>query len=328
MKKILALILVLTLTVFAFVSCGEEETDDVKLRVGFMGGPTGMGLAKLIADNGGLEGNEKYSFEKTTTVSQATAALTAGILDLVCVPTSDAAEYYAKDPDLTVLAINTLNTLFVLTDGESSVSTFDDLKGKTVYTCAQGTPKIILEYLIESYGLDTTVSTSYNGSEILTPAQLGEQIIAGNLPIAVVPEPIVTSSLLKIKSNNNPDISYTVDINLSDVWSVHHETPIAMGCILAKKSFVNEHKKAIDAFLNEYKASVEFINNSENIDTAATYVVDSGVMAAAPAAKKALTSLKGAIVYIDGEDMKKALLNFYEAINVTAPADESFYYEK
>ena len=321
MKKLIALILILTLTVFSFVSCDEEQVDEVKLRVGFMAGPTGMGLAKLIADNGGIEGNEKYSFEKTPTVAQATAALTAGILDLVCVPTSDAAEYYATDSDITVLAINTLNTLFVLTDAENTITTFDDIKGKTVYTCAQGTPKIILEYLVESYGLDVTVSTSYNGSEILTPAQLGEQIIAGNLPIAVVPEPIVTSSLLKNKN-------YSVDLNLEDVWSEHHETPIAMGCILAKKSFVNEHKSAVNAFLNDYKASVEFVTNFENIDTAAAYVVDCGVMAAAPAAKKALANLKDAITYIEGDDMKKALLNFYEAMNVTAPTDEGFFYEK
>ena len=329
MKKILSLITaisILLLSLLAFVSCAEP--DNTQLRVGYMTGPTGIGMAKLINDNGGLDGNDKYAFEKTANVALATAALTAGTLDMVCVPTSDAAEYFSEDSDITILAVNTLNTLFLLTDANNTVTDFSELEGKTVYTCADGTPKIILEYLLRARGVNATVSTSVNGSEIVTPAQLGEQVIAGNLPIAVVPEPIVTSSLLKIAANKNPEISYSVDLNLDTVWSLEHETPITMGCILAKKSFVNEHKTVVNAFLDEYNASVEFMNNSENLDTSAGYVVDSGVMAAAPAAKKALTSLKNSIVYIDGDDMKAALLNFYEAIGVTAPENDGFYYEK
>ena len=41
----------------------------------------------------------------------------------------------------------------------------------------------------------------------------------------------------------------------------------------------------------------------------------------------ALKNLGTSIAYIDGDDMKAALINFYNAIGVALP-DASFYYEK
>lgn len=331
MKKLLAIILVISLSLVAFASCGNnnDSDDTTQLRVGFMAGPTGMGMAKLISDNGGAaDGNEKYAFTKFENTKLATAALTSGKSDIVCLPTNEAAAYYnSTDDNIVVLAVNTLNTLFLLTDANNSITSFSELEGKTVYTCKNGTPKTVLEYLLNKAGINATVSTSVNGTEILTPAQLGEQIIAGNVSIAVAPEPIVTSSLLKIKQAGKADISYSVDLNLDTVWSNYCDSALTMGCIVANKSFVNAHPKLISSFLKEYKASIEYISNAENADTAAKYIVETGIMAATPAAKSALNNLSGSIKYIDGDDMKTALTAFYKAIGITSP-DNDFYYKK
>ena len=53
MKKIISLILVLVLCATALISCSDEEPGADKIRIGYMAGPTGMGMAKLIHDNGG-----------------------------------------------------------------------------------------------------------------------------------------------------------------------------------------------------------------------------------------------------------------------------------
>lgn len=330
MKKIITTIILLTICILTFAGCNSSPDDKTQIRVGYMAGPTGMGMAKLIHDNGGAEAdNEKYSFEKFTDTKQATAALTAGKIDLICLPTNEAVNYYnTTDDNTVVLAINTLNTLFVLTDGTTTLSSFADLEGKTVYTCKNGTPKMVLEYLLKAANVNATVSTSVNGTEIVTPAQLGEQVVAGNVPIAVVPEPIITSSLLTINKNANPNISYSVDINLNTVWNQYCTTELTMGCVVANKAFVSEHKTVINQFLDEYKASIDFISKTENLDTAAEYVVETGVMAATPAAKNALTNLSGSIVYIDGKDMKVALEAFYKAIGISSAKNNSFYYEK
>lgn len=328
MKKLLSMLILLSICVLAFVGCGEPD-DNTKIRIGYMAGPTGMGMAKLIHDNGGVEnGNEKYSFEKFTNTKMATAALTAGKIDVICLPTNEAADYFnTVDDNTVVLAINTLNTLFLLSDANTTVTSLSELEGKTIYTCKNGTPKMIIEHLLEAADVNATVSTNVNGTEILTPAQLGEQLVAGNIPVAVVPEPIVTSSLLTIKKNGNTDISYSIDLDIGQVWNSTVKTNIAMGCIVANKTFVNEHKSVINSFLKEYKESIDFIKNSENLDLAATYVVETGVMAAAPAAKSALANLGDSIEYIDGKNMKSTLEAFYKVIGISAPKN-TFYYEK
>lgn len=319
MKKLIALLLLLTMCALPLVSCGEP--DNTKIRVGFLAGPTGMGMAKLIYDNGGVEtGNEKYSFEKFPNTEKAKAALTAGQVDVICLPTNEAVAYYNDtDDNLTVLAINTLNTLYVLSDGNNNVESFSDLAGKTVYTCSDGTPNEIVEYLLKTAKVNATVSTEFDGKTIKTPADLGALVTNGSLPIAIVPEPMVTASTLKNQS-------YSIDLNISDVWEANCDTPLTMGCIVASKTFVDEHKSVIENFLDEYKASIQFIDDKNNIDASADYVVKAGVMDKAPAAKKALTNLSGAIKYIDGNEMKEALKAFYKAVGVSEPKKDAFYY--
>ena len=333
MKKIIATLLLLTISLLAFASCGifqsnansDEQTQ--KIRIGYMAGPTGMGMAKLIGDNGGLEnGNEKYSFTKYADTKAATADLAAGNIDVICLPTNEAAAYFnTVDSGIKVLAINCLNSLFLLTDKNTSVTSLKDLEGQTIYTCKNGTPRTVLEYIVNQLGINVTVSYEYDGKEILTPADLSAQVVAGNLPNAVMPEPLVTSSLLSIQKNGNTEIAYTVDVNLTSEWEKISSTPVAMGCIVANSDFVEKNPTVIEAFLSEYKASVEYIGNPENLDSAANYVVETGVMAAVPAAKKALTNLGSAISYIDGNDMKETLVAFYTAIGVKLPADEFYY---
>ena len=94
MKKIIATLLLLATLLtatFAFTACnllqknddddktqgdgndnktpGKDDDDktpidDTVIKIGYMQGPTGMGMAKLIHDNGGIQGNEKYQFVK------------------------------------------------------------------------------------------------------------------------------------------------------------------------------------------------------------------------------------------------------------------------
>lgn len=310
------------MALFAFTACGESEVT-TKIRVGYLQGPTGMGMAKLIHDNGGAEtGNEKYSFKKYTDSTSALKDLTKGEIDIICAPTNEAAVYSNTDNWITVLAINTLGSLFLATDSSTEITSFDQLSGKTVYTCKNGTPKKVLEYLISAYKLENvTVSTSVDGKELVTPADLGKAIKDGLVDIVVVPEPILTSSTL---GNTN----YSVDLKLNDVWDAKCETELTMGCVVSTTSFVNKNESSVKAFLNEYKASIEYINNPQNLETAANYVVETGVMGAVPAAKSALKNLNGAIAYIDGKDMKSALGAFYKAIGIPEPTKNTFYYAK
>lgn len=330
MRRLISTLLLLSTLLCLMAGCtprGDKNPERVKIRVGYMAGPTGMGMAKLIEDNGGLDGkSDRYTFTKYADTNAAKADLAAGKIDIICLPTNEAAAYREKiDPTASILAINCLNSLYYLSADDGDPITLKDLEGQTIYTCKNGTPRIILEYILREAGVNASLSYTVDGKDILTPQDLSAQLIAGNIPNAVMPEPLVTSSILKAKSDGG--IILSVRIDLGDEWNAVCDTPLTMGCVVADGDFLRDNKTLVDEFLTEYKDSVEYISNPENVDSAADYVVKSGVMTAAPAAKMALTNLGNSISYMDGNDMKIALISFYSAMGISLPEDE-FYYAK
>ena len=337
MKKIYSLLLILCFAVSLFTSCGlfpsePTDSDDTIIKVAYMSGPTGMGMAKMIHDNN----TEKYEFIAYADASLATADLVAGKIDMACLPTNTAATIYNKQNSaIQVLALNCLNSLFLMTKTGTTITDISDLEGKTVYTIKNGTPAVILRYLLEQSGVNATVKTSIGEGteekEITAPTDLAPLLITGQVDIALVPEPVATTAPLNIKSQNK-DYNYTVAINLTEAWAEISDTPVAMGCIVANKEFVANHKAIVTDFLEEYEASINYIADPQNIDNAAQYIVDAGVLGAAPAAKKSLSNLGDAITYIDGDEMKSILVDFYSAIGVNLIGgklpDDGFYFKK
>lgn len=336
MKKTISLLLTIvigTMLLFSLASC--TPADDYQLKIGYLNGPTGMGMAKLISDNGGENGNDKYTFTATT-AELVGAAVSSGVFDIACMPTNAAATLYNKNSNIEILAINCLNSIYVITDKNTTISSFADLNGQTIYTCKGGTPAPILNALLDAYDIDATVTNEFNGEIIAKPEDLTAVLTAKNgaPAIVVAPEPIITSANLALKSDQSNDNEYSIDIDLGAVWKHKFNTDITMGCIVANKNVIENHKGLVNAFLAEYKASIEYIGASENIDTAAQLIKDAGIMAAVPAAKNALTNLNsgGYIAYLDGNDMKSALAKVYEAFGMQLIGgklpDDDFYYEK
>ena len=345
MKKILALILVIASLTLTLASCSlikinnshgtEDDNNNTVIRIAYMNGPTGMGMAKLIHDNGGVDGNGKYQFVKYSDAALATADLKDGKVDMACIPTNTAATIYNKLGNINVLALNCLNSLFVMTKTGVEIDSISDLEGKTIYTIQNGTPAVILRHLLAESNVNATVKTTIGEGEnekvIAAPTDLAPLLIAGKVDIALVPEPVATAAPLKIASQNK-DYTYTVAINLTDAWGEISSSPVAMGCIVGNKDFVANNKSAVDSFLAEYKQSIEYISTPGNLETAAQYIVDAGVLDAVPAAKKSLVNLGSAIAYRDGEDMKTTLVDFYNAIGSNLIGgklpDDEFYYGK
>ena len=349
MKKILSLILIIATFILSLSSCslilGNNKTDNsdendasderALIKIAYMNGPTGMGMAKLIHDNDGIDGNDKYQFVKYSDASLATADLLSGAVDMACIPTNTAAMLANKSGKVSVLALNCLNSLFVMTKTGVQINSLSDLEGKTIYTIQNGTPAVILKHLLSESGINATVKTSIgegnNEMTITAPTDLAPLLIAGKIDIALVPEPVATAAPLKIASQNK-DYTYSVAIDLTDAWSAISTSPVAMGCIAVNKEFLSNNKTSVDAFLDEYKASIEFISNSDNVDSAAQFIVDAGVLDAVPAAKKSLANLGDAISYSDGAQMKTTLVAFYNAIGLNLIGgklpDDSFYYER
>jgi NitT/TauT family transport system substrate-binding protein len=281
-----------------------------------MNGPTGMGMAKMINDNG--KESEKYVFSSFSSPTDATASLQNGELDMLCVPTNLAANLAKANSDfISVAAVNCLGSLYVVTDGSVTLNSLADLDGKTVY-CGEptSTTPSILKHLFELYNINVDLQIE-STNEVVSA-----KMTAGSVSIAVLPEPKATAAILSAKQSG---YSYSIGLNISEEWSEKSTSPLTMGCIIVKNTFLSENKASVDAFLQEYKSSIEYIADPANHDVAAQMIVSAGILPKLPVANSALTNLYGSIVYIDGAEMRSALEGFYTAIGYKLPAD-SFYY--
>ncbi len=149
-----------------------------------------------------------------------------------------------------------------------------------------------------------------------------EKMLSGEAEVLILPEPKATVGINKAKANG---YNYSIKLSLSAEWDKISDNGLAMGCIVAGNGFISENESSVVKFLADYKASLEYIGNEENHESAAALIVSAGILPQLPIAKSALTNLYGALVYQDGQTMKDTLVDFYTAIEQEKPED-SFYY--
>ena len=334
--KLFCLILSLILVVSLFASCSgnsgkqnnaadsTESTTDTKttdaytLRVGTLKGPTGMGMAKMIADNSANKTKEISLFGAPEDLS---AALINGSLDIAAVPVNLAAVIHKKtNGAYRIAAINTLGVLYIVENGESLTS-LSDLEGKTLYATGQGsTPEYMLNHILEQNNLTGKVTVEWKTEH----SELAALVAAGSVQYAMLPEPHVTTTLSK-------NVSLRVAINLTEEWDKISDGQAVQGCLVVSQKIITEQKALLNAFLAEYEASVEFVNN--NRQDAANMIAEIGIVGAAAVAIQAIPRCN--IVYIDGDAMISSLNEFYSVLYHANPTsvggtlpNESLYYKK
>ena len=327
--KIFSVLLTLMLTLTVFTACinqnpvPEKKSALENVNVMVLNGTTGFGMAKLISDNKNGTASLPYTISVETDASNITASLVSGACDIAALPTNAAANVALKTTGgVKVIAINTLGVLYVMNNTEKvSVSSFEDLRGKTVYCPAQN-PTFLFKAICEANGLkvgeDITIDNTY-----AQPADLRTALASGLVDIAVLPEPMVT-----IAKSANAALAASLDLTAE--WEKHYPANSLMqGCVVVRTEFANQYPEAVQAFLNEYKASIEFVN--ANPADASGMIVEAGIFAQAPVAAKAIPNSN--ICYIDGAEMKEGLQKFYEILYAVAPASiggqlpaDDFYY--
>jgi NitT/TauT family transport system substrate-binding protein len=309
----------------------DPEPETTMINVYTLNGTTGFGMAKMMSDTKVGNGACNYTFSVQTDAANVTAALLNGSADIAALPTNAAANVYNKsEGGVVVLAVNTLGCLYLLTNQNATVTSFEDLRGKTVYVPAQN-PTFIFTYLCQQNGLTVGEDITINSSTYAQPAALRDAVAAGVVDIAVLPEPMVTIAINSAKSAGEGTV-ITNAMDLTAEWNkVAPAGSLVQGCIVVRRAFLEEHADLVETFLKEYKASIEFL--STNLDEASQMIVDNGIFNNAGVAKKALPNCN--VCFLDGADMKSAMETYLGILYGIAPAsiggklpNADFYYAK
>ncbi len=299
----------------------QMDMDPLNLVV--LAGPTGVGAAKLMTDADAGTTVVPYNITVEADNQVVTALLTTGEADIAAIATNVAATLYnLKSDSITVLAVNTLGVLYILEKGEPTVTTFSDLKGKTIWTTGQGAnPEYTLNYLLEQNGLtpgqDVTI-------EFMTATEVSAKMISSDEGICMLPVPASTALMIQ-------DSDVTEVLNLDAEWTDLTGTALTMGCIAVRNDYLAEHPDAVSNFLAEYEDSIGFIADEENRAEAAQMVANYGITPSAAIATQAIP--KCGLTYLTGSAMQQSLQAYYEmlfqanaaSIGSGMPYDDFYY---
>ena len=299
------------------------ETDETPLRVGSLKGPTTMGLVELMKRSEEGQTILNYEFTMETAPDTILGSMMQGNLDIALVPANVAATLYQRSEGaICVIDINTLGVIY-LVSGDDSITTMQDLIGKTVYVVGRGTtPDYALQYLLAQNNIDASELTiEYKSEAAEVAAILAENPDA----IGLLPQPFVTAACAQ-----NEALSIVLDMN--EQWAAvqgENGSSLVTGVTVVRNEFLKENEKAVKNFLAEHEESTKNIN--EDVEHAAALAVGAGIIAKEPIAKKAIPNCN--ITYIDGEEMKQALSGYLNvlfeqdaaSVGGALPADDFYY---
>jgi len=339
MKKFLSLLMVAVL-LFSFSACSGKVANDVSstptenvssapaadyadTNVYVLSGPTGIGAANLKdkADKG--ETAVKYNVTVVAQPDEVVSKISNGEADIAAIATNLAAKLYNKTQGgITILAVNTLGVLNVVTPQGVEINSLADLKGKKVYATGQGSnPEYIINHLLEKNGIDKakdlTLEYKAEGTELLTVWATDPQAVI------IAPQPVATTLTVQHAGSK-------IAIDLTDEWEkVNTDSALMMGCVVVRNDFLKENKATVEKFLEEYKASIDAAN--KDIDTTSTLCETYGIVAKAAIAKKAIPNCN--LCFIKGEEMKTKLSGYLSVLHTAdktsvggkLPADDFYY---
>ena len=316
MKKLISVLLLLCmLTVLLALPVQAEEAT---IQVGALTGPTAMGMVKLLSDGEG-------TYEPTIlgAADELMPLILQGKVDIASVPANLASTIYNKtEGGVQVLAVNVLGVLYISEFNIQELNSLEDLKGKTIYATGKGsTPEYFLRYVLTQNGIDPDKDVTVEWKS--EPSEVVALLNAEQKGIAMLPQPYVTAAATQLGEG------FRVALSLSDEWAnLDNGTLCTTAVVMARSEFVEANPEAVEAFLAEFDASVQWVN--ENVDEAAALCGEYEIIKA-PVAQKAIPQCN--IVCITGEQMKQALSGCLgvifdqnpKAVGGALPGDDFYY---
>ncbi|AFG38434.1 ABC transporter substrate-binding protein [Spirochaeta africana] len=240
----------------------QETAEAVQLRLGGLKGPTSVALAPYIVQPDRLGDGVRISTATYASPDLAISQILAGEVDIVALPTNLASVLYNRDADIQLLGVSGGGVLYLVADREMELL---ELTGQTVHTIARGaTPDIMLQALTAGQGLHA--GEDYTIQYAADQTELAQNLIAGRVGIAVLPEPFVTRV-----TSANPDLQIAVD--LQEIYREQYALPYyPMTSIIVRGEFARQNPAAVRSWLADMPAAQQWL--SENLPEAASAAGD------------------------------------------------------
>lgn len=327
MKKHTLILITLMLLGGMTLSAGgarEEYPEDFTLRVSALNGPTGIGMIHLIDEKPDLGDGIAVDYSIAMAPKALMGDLAKKTLDIAVLPANMPALLHAKAPGYKVAAVSGMGTLYIVSY-DKSITSLEDLKGKTLFNGAKGaTPDFLTRYLLDNAGIDSENDLYMDFSYGL--ADLAKAVIGGLAETAVLPEPFITM----ITSKSEAEIV----LDLQELWMEQRSSADSypMSVLVVRDEILENYPGLVDRFLSLYEDSINRVIAEPLM--AAELVPANGFTMSADITGKAIPRLN--LKYADGEDAKALLDDYYnilfqmdpKTVGGAVPGDELYYIER
>ena len=272
--------LIIVMTFLAlFPSCGENKNEKTENHyvIATLRGPSSMGMLQFIDSVKQME-NANVEIQVFDEPLQVRKMMLDGSADFANLPTTMATLLYNKGIDYHFAAVPVWGTLY-LCGNDSTIQSWDDLKGRKVYLMAKGmTPDVMFRYLMTENGLKPyeDVDLDYR---FPTHIDLANATMAGRADLSVISEPYLSMALEK-----NPSLH--ILMNLSEEWQKTKGIPLAETAFICRAEIAESQEEVVDAVVQAYAKSVDWVNG--NVKEAAQLAVKYGIIDDAVAAENSI----------------------------------------
>lgn len=225
----------------------EVSVEPQTLKFSYPDGTTALTVAKLAKENPDIDENITIDYELQKTPDLLVAEILKEGADIAIVPSNLAAQAFNKDLSYKIVGTSTWGSMY-LTSTED-INSFEDLKGKEIYTFGKGlTPDLVLRYVLSNNDInpDEDVNITYLNSA----SEMGPAFLSGKTNLAVLPEP-----LLSVVTSKKEDAKIIFDLN--EEWSKVSdvEKGFPQSSLIIKKDLIENNREFVEKFIKEYEAS-------------------------------------------------------------------------
>ena len=302
MKKSHLFIIILLI----FFGCSKNN-ESKKITIATLKGPSAMGMIKMIDSLANTENAESEIIIRNEPI-QVRQLMLENKVDFAILPTTMGAILYNKGLPYQLAAIPVWGTLYLF-GTDSTIKTWNDLKGKRIYLMGKGmTPDVLFKYLLIRNNIDPDKDVILDYS-FPTHIELANAVAAGKAILGVISEPMVSMVIQK-----NKNVFPVFDLN-TEWQKVHSNIPIAQTAFLVKSDFAIKNPQFVDQLMNEYQKSTEWVN--ANPDSAAELIVKYKILPNAVVAKESIP--RSNLHFVNANEIKTEIYHYLDIFYTLNP---------